>query len=152
METYLLQLLTASLGSLGFSLIFNVRGKNLFWGALGGLLAWGSYLIFLYLGCSDVIGYLLSSMLITVYAEICARCFRAPATVFLMSSAIPLSPGGSLYRTMVCAVGMDGMGFLQTGTHTLLLAGAISAGIILISTVMHAYYAAVGKGPAQPHG
>lgn len=80
-------------------------GKNLFWGALGGLLAWGSYLIFLYLGCSDVIGYLLSSMLITVYAEICARCFRAPATVFLMSSAIPLIPGGSLYRTMVCAVG-----------------------------------------------
>ena len=32
----------------------------------------------------------------------------------------------------------------------MLLAGAISAGIILVSTVMHAYYAARGKGPGQP--
>lgn len=97
-----------------------------------------------------MVGYLLSSMLITIYAEICARRFRAPATVFLMSSAIPLIPGGSLYRTMVCAVKMQGMEFLREGTHTMLLAGAISAGIILVSTVMHAYYAARGKGPGQP--
>ena len=40
METDVLQLVTAALGSLGFSLIFNDRGKTLFWGALGGLLAW----------------------------------------------------------------------------------------------------------------
>lgn len=150
METDVLQLITAALGSLGFSLIFNVRGKTLFWGALGGLLAWGSYLLFLSWGTSDVVGYLLSSMLITVYSEICARRFRAPATVFLMSSAIPLIPGGSLYRTMVCAVKMQGMEFLREGTQTMLLAGAISAGIILVSTVMHAYYAARGRGPGQP--
>lgn len=150
MKTDVLQLITAALGSLGFSLIFNVRGKTLFWGALGGLLAWGSYLLFLSWGTSDVVGYLLSSMLITVYSEICARRFRAPATVFLMSSAIPLIPGGSLYRTMVCAVKMQGMEFLREGTHTMLLAGAISAGIILVSTVMHAYYAARGRGPGQP--
>lgn len=149
MGTDVLQLVTAVLGSLGFSLIFNVRGKTLFWGALGGLLAWGSYLFFVERGTSDVVGYLLSSMLITIYAEICARRFRAPATVFLMSSAIPLIPGGSLYRTMVCAVKMQGMEFLREGTHTMLLAGAISAGIILVSTVMHAYYAARGKGPGQ---
>ena len=150
METNLLHLITAALGSLGFSLIFNVRGKPLLWGALGGLLAWGSYLLFKEQGASDVAGYLLSSMLITIYAEICARRFRAPATVFLMSSAIPLIPGGSLYHTMVCAVKMQGMEFLRVGTYTMLLAGAISAGIILVSTVMHAYYAAQGRGPGQP--
>ena len=33
MGTDVLQLVTAALGSLGFSLIFNVRGKTLFWGA-----------------------------------------------------------------------------------------------------------------------
>ena len=149
METNLLQLITAALGSLGFSLVFNVRGKPLLWGALGGLLAWGSYLFFKAQGTSDVVGYLLSSMLITIYSEVCARLFRAPATVFLMSSAIPLIPGGSLYRTMVCAVKMQGMEFLRVGTHTMLLAAAISAGIILVSTVLHAYYAARGRGPGQ---
>jgi uncharacterized membrane protein YjjB (DUF3815 family) len=149
METNLLQLITAALGSLGFSLVFNVRGKPLLWGAVGGLLAWGSYLFFKAQGTSDVVGYLLASMLITVYSEVCARWFRAPATVFLMSSAIPLIPGGSLYRTMVCAVKMQGMEFLRVGTHTMLLAAAISAGIILVSTVLHAYYAARGRGPGQ---
>ena len=149
METNLLQLITAALGSLGFSLVFNVRGKPLLWGAVGGLLAWGSYLLFKAQGTSDVVGYLLASMLITVYSEVCARRFRAPATVFLMSSAIPLIPGGSLYRTMVCAVKMQGMEFLRVGTHTMLLAAAISAGIILVSTVLHAYYAARGRGPGQ---
>lgn len=149
METNLLQLITAALGSLGFSLVFNVRGKPLLWGAVGGLLAWGSYLFFKAQGTSDVVGYLLASMLITVYSEVCARRFRAPATVFLMSSAIPLIPGGSLYRTMVCAVKMQGMEFLRVGTHTMLLAAAISAGIILVSTVLHAYYAARGRGPGQ---
>ena len=149
METNLLQLITAALGSLGFSLVFNVRGKPLLWGALGGLLAWGSYLFFKAQGTSDVVGYLLASMLITIYSEVCARRFRAPATVFLMSSAIPLIPGGSLYRTMVCAVKMQGMEFLRVGTHTMLLAAAISAGIILVSTVLHAYYAARGRGPGQ---
>ena len=149
MGTNLLQLITAALGSLGFSLVFNVRGKPLLWGAVGGLLAWGSYLFFKAQGTSDVVGYLLASMLITVYSEVCARRFRAPATVFLMSSAIPLIPGGSLYRTMVCAVKMQGMEFLRVGTHTMLLAAAISAGIILVSTVLHAYYAARGRGPGQ---
>lgn len=150
MEKDLLQLITAALGSLGFSLIFNVRGRPLLFGALGGLIAWGVYLGCRGQGTSDVMGYLISSMVITIYAEICARRFRAPATVFLMSSAIPLIPGGSLYRTMVYAVKMQGAEFLQAGTHTMLLAGAISAGIILVSTVMHAYYAARGKGPGQP--
>ena len=150
MEKDLLQLITAALGSLGFSLIFNVRGRPLLFGALGGLIAWGVYLGCRGQGISDVMGYLISSMVITIYAEICARRFRAPATVFLMSSAIPLIPGGSLYRTMVYAVKMQGAEFLQAGTHTMLLAGAISAGIILVSTVMHAYYAARGKGPGHP--
>ena len=149
MEQDILQLITAALGSLGFSLIFNVRGRALVLAALGGFLSWGAYLIFMALGTSDVVAYLLSSMLLTVYSEFCARLCKAPATVFLVPSAVPLFPGSSLYQSMVYAVHMEGMAFLETGTHTLLLAGAISAGIILVSTVMHAYDAARGRAPGQ---
>ncbi len=149
MEQNILQLITAALGSLGFSLIFNVRGKPLGLATLGGFLSWGAYLIFMALGTSDVVAYLFSSMLITVYSELCARLCKAPATVFLVPSAVPLFPGSSLYGAMVHAVSMEGMAFLEAGTHTLLLAGAISAGIILVSTVMHAYDAARGRAPGQ---
>ena len=41
----LLQLITATMGALCFSLIFNVRGRQLIFTTLGGLLAWGSYLL-----------------------------------------------------------------------------------------------------------
>ena len=39
---------------------------------------------------------------------------------------------------MVYAVHLNGSMFLRQGLNTLLLSGAISAGIILVSTVMHA--------------
>lgn len=142
MDTWLIQLITATLGALGFSIIFNVRGKTLFFTTLGGFLAWGSYLILTRLGLTPVTAYLVVSVVITIYAEISARVHKAPATVFLVCAIIPLVPGSRLYATMVCAVHQDWTGFMDTGIQTLLLAIAIAGGIILVSTVMHAVYAA----------
>lgn len=140
MEQALIQLFTGTLGSLAFSMIFNVRGKNLFFTTFGGFLAWLFYLLLMPTGLSAVWRCFISSVLITGYAEICARLCKAPTTVFLVTSAIPLIPGRSLYTTMVYAVHSDGLGFLQQGLHTLLVAGAISAGILLVSTVIHALH------------
>lgn len=138
LSTAILQLCAATLGCLCFSVIFNVRGRQLLFTTLGGFLSWAIYLILHALGMGMVSCYFLSSVLITVYAEICARYRRTPATVFLVSAAIPLIPGSSLYATMVYAVHLNGSMFLRQGLNTLLLSGAISAGIILVSTVMHA--------------
>lgn len=137
----LIQLLMATLGALGFSLIFNVRGRQLIFTTLGGFLAWGTFLLLEPTGLSDVARYLLSSILITIYAEICARRRKTPATVFLMSAVIPLVPGSRLYAAMVYAVNLDMDNMAVQGLHTLLLAGAIAAGIILVSTVVHAMQA-----------
>lgn len=137
----LTQLATATLGALGFSLIFNVRGRQLFFTTLGGFLAWGTFLLLEPTGLSDVARYLLASILITIYAEVCARRRKTPATVFLMSAVIPLVPGSGLYATMVYAVHLDTANMAAQGLHTLLLAGAIAAGIILVSTVVHAIQA-----------
>lgn len=142
MERDLIQLLTATLGALGFSIIFNVRGKTIGFTTLGGLLAWGSYLIFTQLGLTPVTAYLAVSIIITVYAEISARIHKAPATVFLVCAIIPLVPGSRLYATMVCAVHQDWSGFMDMGIETLLLAIAIAGGIIIVSTIMHGIYAA----------
>lgn len=138
----LVQLLTATLGALAFSLIFNVRGSQLFFTTLGGVLAWTCYLLLQPTGLGDPPRYLIASVLVSVYSEVCARKRRAPATVFLVPAAIPLIPGSRLYTTMLCAVHMDGPGFVREGLSTLLLAGAIAAGFILVSTVVHAVDAA----------
>ena len=41
----LIQLVTAFTGSLGFALLFHVRKEKLLLASLGGLLAWGVYLL-----------------------------------------------------------------------------------------------------------
>ena len=41
---YLIQLLTAYLGALGFGAVYNLHGKKLQFAALGGLLGWAVYL------------------------------------------------------------------------------------------------------------
>ena len=142
MPTWLIQLVTATLGAFCFSLIFNVRGKMIFFATLGGFVAWGSYLLLKLAGLSPPAAYLFVSIIITAYAEISARVHKAPATVFLVCAIIPLVPGSRLYATMVYAVHQDWTGFLAQGVDTLLLAMAIAGGIIIVSTIMHAMHAA----------
>lgn len=141
METWLVQLITATLGAFAFSLIFNVRGKMVLFTTLGGLVAWGGYLLLKRLGFSPVTGYFFVSIFITIYAEINARIQKAPATVFLVCAIIPLVPGSRLYATMVHAVHQNWSGFMEKGLETLMLAMALAGGIIFISTIMHAMHA-----------
>ena len=44
--TEFIQILTATVGSLGFGILFNVRGKRLIAVAAGGGAAWALYLLF----------------------------------------------------------------------------------------------------------
>lgn len=149
MPTWLIQLITATLGAFVFSLVFNVRGKMVFFATLGGMLAWGSYLLLKHCGMTPAAAYLIVSLIITVYAEINARVHKAPATVFLVCAIIPLVPGSRLYATMVYAVHQDWEGFMNKGLETLLLAIAIAGGIIIVSTIMHAMHAA--REMRHPH-
>ena len=128
---YFIQLLTAFGGSLGFSLVFNIRNRfRLFFAGLGGVISWGIYLIFFSLIGGEIISYFIASVAFTFYAEVLARYYKTPATLFLVSSAIPLIPGGSLYKTMSFAIGYEWSRFFQQGLLTLMLAAAIAVGIL----------------------
>lgn len=145
METWLVQLITSTMGALIFSVIFNVQGKTVIYTTLGGFLGWCCFLLLKTAGMSRVTAYLVVSVIVTAYAEISARIHKAPATVFLVCAIIPLVPGSRLYNTMVCAVHQDWDGFMERGLETLLLAMALAGGIIIVSTIMHAIHAARNK-------
>lgn len=142
MPLYITQLIMATMGAFGFSLIFNVRGRMILYTTLGGFLAWGSYLLLELTEMHPAEAYLFVSIIITAYAELSARLHKAPTTVFLVCAIIPLVPGSRLYATMVYAVHQDWSGFVDQGVYTLLLAMAIAGGIIIVSTIMHAVHAA----------
>ena len=129
-EREVLQIVTGCIGSLGFGILFNVRGARLVVASLGGLLSW---LLFLLLGRlieSEAVNYLIVSLLLTLYAETMARVMKTPTTTFITASLIPLIPGGSLYYTMAYAFQNDGTRFVQKAVYTLELAAALAIGVI----------------------
>ncbi|MCI8610052.1 MAG: threonine/serine exporter family protein [Firmicutes bacterium] len=131
------QLLAAIFGSLGFSLLFNVRGSRLIWCCLGGGVAWAVVLVCEMMGLSEMMGFFVASMALTVYGEIMARLKHCPVTIFVATATIPLIPGGSLYNTMRLAMDEEWSAFSITGLHTAIYAILISAGILVVMTVVH---------------
>ena len=133
-HSFLVEALACVVGSLGFSFLFNVRGKGLILCMLGGVLCWGVYDLVLILGGDDNAAMLLGSIVAAIYAEIMARVRKCPAIGFLVMALLPLIPGSSLYYTMNYAVRGDMAMFASKGMSTIVLAGLMAAGVLLVST------------------
>lgn len=133
---------------IGFCIIFNIRGKTILYASLGGSLGWLVYLLFA--GSStDIFQYFMASIVISVYSEIMARICKIPSTCFLLVALLPLVPGGGVYYTMEhCIVG-DNTAFVETGLHTLGIAGAMAMGVLLVSSMMrmlqHAFSSLISR-------
>ena len=132
---YVMQLVTAFIGSWGFAMLFHVRRERLLLASLGGLLAWGAYLLMGFVSDQDVVRYFFASVALTVYAESMARVVKCPATLFLVTASIPLVPGGSLYRTMQFFMQNDLDAFSRQALTTMLLAVAIAVGMLFPTSV-----------------
>ncbi len=129
------QTLAAIIGSLGFSIIFNIKGKNLIFAALGGGVSWLSYLIFLKIGLSGLLAMFLSSIIFSIYSEVFARILKTPVTTLVICCLIPLVPGAGMYNTMYAIVTGKTSEALNLALTTLASAGNLALGIILVSTI-----------------
>lgn len=131
----IIQLAAAILGSLGFAVLFNVRGKKIIFATLGGGWAWAVYLIAECYTENDYICGFAASIMLTLYAECMARIHKTPVTVFLVSAAIPLIPGAALYRSMNYLMERQWSSFGKESLYTLLFAASMSAGITVTTLV-----------------
>ena len=132
MSTIVLQLITAFLGSLGFSLLFHLRKQLLLPASIGGLLCWGIYLIGTHYYEGVFVPCLLASASAALYAEILARIKKAPATLFLVPAVVPAIPGRTLYYAMSNAVQGEWDIARSYGYLTIQYALAIAGGISLV--------------------
>ena len=131
----LMQIFTGCLGSLGFSILFHIRGRRLLIASLGGLISWTVFLLLEPLLPGEPVRYFLASATVTVYAEVFARVIKTPTTTFLVPSLIPLIPGGALYYTMNYALNEQWPAFADKAVYTLGLAAALALGIIAVTTL-----------------
>ena len=128
--------LYAFIGGLAFAVPFNVHGLEVPLASLGGAGGWLVYLLVLPVSGSEVIGYFVAALAISLYSEIMARVRKCPVTTFLLISIFPLVPGAGIYYTMQYAIQGNSALFLIQGMHTLGLSGALALGILLVSTAM----------------
>ena len=131
----IIQLVTACIGALGFSLIFNVRRDLLPAAAFGGMLDWGVYLVAEWFFGGVFLPSVVAAAFASLYSEAVARMEHAPATVFYIPALIPLVPGGSLYYTMSYAVLGDWEQVRSFGASTIYCALGIAVGMSLVLSV-----------------
>jgi len=135
MSSLLTSGLIAFVSCLGFSLAFNVHGMDMMYASVGGVIGWLVFLLGENLP-SDLLQYFLATIALSIYAEVMARIRKAPVTVFQIIAMLPLVPGSGIYHTMEYAIAGNTNLFLETGLHTLAIAGALSIGIILVSSLV----------------
>lgn len=146
-QKWIFEGVSSIIGTIGFALIFKISLKKLPIVAIGGLITYIFYAFVLYHAQgNELLATFTASIFMAFYSEICARVFRAPTVVFLFPCAIPIVPGGALYRSMYnLLINTDNyVSFLKyisiTGQIILGIALGLSVAAVIwgvISFVMH---------------
>lgn len=122
--------------SLGFGILFNIKGRNLILAGIGGGLGGMTYKLAMYFGYSEMLAMFLGALVFSAYSEILARICRTPVTTYIICALIPLVPGGGMYRMMQQAISGDVDKALSIGLNTLSIAGVLALAILTVSTLM----------------
>ena len=105
--------LAAGLGTIAFALMFRVRKRHFVDCGVLGTITWLAYMICIRIWNNEAIAVFVSGFAAVLASRVLAVLRRCPATVFLMTSLIPLLPGISLYRTIYYLL----MGSAQISMH-----------------------------------
>lgn len=148
-----IQCICAFTGSFGFGIIFNIKGKLLFLGALGGAVAWLSYLVSALFFSSDISAYFIAAMTVSLYSECMAVFLKTPVSMYLVTSLIPLVPGGLIFYTMQELIQGHLRSAANRGVYTFEIAGAIAMGVLIMSFLVKIWRNGWRKyvKPASPH-
>lgn len=135
-QKYIIQVIAAGLGAGGYSILFNIRRDKLLYASAGGSLAWIIYIIASqFITTNAFITNMLAAAFATLYSEILARIKKAPTTVFLIPSIMPMIPGGGLFYTMSAVISNNTVLFEKYFVTTIETALGISIGIMFMSLI-----------------
>ena len=120
------------LASLGFGIIFDLKGLKLLVAALNGMLGGIIYNLLL-TSQGEMMALFIASFSILAFAAIMARIIHCPTTILLISALVPLVPGGLMYETVLALIDNDMMLALSFALRTIYDVIAIVIGIVFAS-------------------
>lgn len=131
----IIEILMCMIAAYSFGVIFNIKGKFLNISAVGGGIAWLSYKIMIVSGAGNGISFFVATICFGIYVELCARIYSAPSTMMSVCAMIILVPGYGVYNTLYGFMTNNYTEAVKNGIDTLLIAGAISLGLVFITTI-----------------
>lgn len=124
------QLITSFIAAAAFSVIFNTPKNRLIQCGLVGMLGWFIYIILTVNNIDSVVATVVASILVAVLSQLCAKFYKTPIIIFIVSGIIPLVPGGLAYDAMRKFVENDYNLAIQLAAKAFLTSGAIAIGIV----------------------
>ena len=124
-------ILWAALATGAFSVMFNLRGRDVPVSAVGGALGWAVYLLVSNNSDSTGVAYFAAAAAVALYAEAAAHLLSSPAGPYVACAIISLVPGGGMYYMMSDSLAGNLPGALSVGFSTLGTAGAIASGLAI---------------------
>lgn len=132
----MIRLLMGFLATIAFAVIYNVPKRALL---PAGLVGTGALLIRIgaeKMDMSPVAGVFAGAFFVSVASEVLARIQKLPGTVFIVSGILMLVPGVSSLNAMRAFVEQDYLKGIASATETLLMAGAVAAGLALAGALV----------------
>ncbi len=102
-----IQLVSCTIACVGFAFWFQIRGKQVIYSGIGAFITWSIYLIVFEIEPSNFLATLVAAIFVAAYAFVMSRINKAPSTIFLTASVVPLFPGPNLYYMMYGCVTRD---------------------------------------------
>ena len=130
------QLISCGVASMGFALVFKAALCQSFWAGVGGLINCGCYLVVLHFYGNNLAAVMAGATFVAAYAYLMSRIHKAPATIFLTTSIMPVIPGATLFYMMHGMVQGD---YVMAKQQTLLLGQtcmAIAFGFLIVEIAM----------------
>lgn len=150
-NTFVLPVFYAFFASMGFAILFQLRGAEMVYTSVGGGLSWAVYLFVAH--CfpaeTDVTAYLFASLSIALFSEIMAILRRRPALLYITIAIFPIVPGAAILRTMEYLVQNEVENFIVQGIYSVQVSGAIAIGILIGSSAVRLLRKAVSINKRQ---
>lgn len=127
----IVQVVAAIITSIGFGIMFNIRGKNLIHTGIAGGISWAVYLLGKSYNLSDGSNYFLATLSLSLYSEMIARKVKTPVTTIIIAALIPLAPGGGIYYTMYNIIEKNYYLAIEKGFNTFVIASTMAMGIFI---------------------
>lgn len=132
----LIQFIFALLATLGFTIIFRVPLPDIPICAIIGALGWVAYQLTSAYGFSSVMACFLGACVVALLSDIASKLCKDAATIFIIPGIMCLVPGSGMYRMMLELIHNNMTGFATEATQTLMAAGAIAVGLLVMGSLL----------------